>query len=292
MNLARSISLFALLLTAATAVLSAAAEMPNDEKLHVVLLADEKDHGPVGNGLHDYPLWQKRWALLLGGEDASEEKQVNLVGPPDKDRDYRQGMPNVAVSTAWHWPSEEHFQTADVIVAYCYLEWTDERLAQVRRYLEGGGGLVMIHSATWTRPKPWRGGVAEVIGVGGFELFRHGAVRLDMIAPEHPICAGLPETIILKDDETYWPPTPIMESVTVLATSVEDKAKRGGTPRAAQPMFWCYELGKGRVFGCVPGHSARTFDDPLFRKLLLRGIAWTARENPLLFDEVFSKTGK
>ena len=82
MNLARSILLFALLLTAATAVLSAAAEMPNDEKLHVVLLADEKDHGPVGNGLHDYPLWQKRWALLLGGEEASEEKQVNLVGPP------------------------------------------------------------------------------------------------------------------------------------------------------------------------------------------------------------------
>ncbi len=261
-------------LIAATAVIASAAEKPNIEKLHVVLLADEKDHGPAGNGLHDYPLWQKRWALLLGGEEASEEKQVNLVGPPDKDTDYREGIPNVEVATAWHWPSEEHFQTADVIVAYCYLEWTDERLAQVTRYLEGGGGLVLIHSATWTRPKPWRGGVAEVIGVGGFELFRHGAVRLDMVAPEHPICAGLPETIILKDDETYWPPTPIMESVTVLATSVEDKAKRGSTPRAAQPMFWCYELGEGRVFGCVPGHSAQTFDDPMFRKLLLRGMIW------------------
>jgi hypothetical protein len=54
------------------------------EKLHVVLLAGQKDHGPAGNGLHDYPLWQKRWALLLGGEEASEEEQVNLVGPPDK----------------------------------------------------------------------------------------------------------------------------------------------------------------------------------------------------------------
>jgi len=74
------------------------------EKLHVVLLADKKDHGPAGNGLHDYPLWQKRWALLLGGEAASEEKQVNLVGPPEKDRDYSKGMPNVAVSTAWHEP--------------------------------------------------------------------------------------------------------------------------------------------------------------------------------------------
>lgn len=127
-----------------------------------------------------------------------------------------------------------------------------------------------------------------MVGVGGFELFRHGDVRLEMVAPEHPICAGLPETILLEDDETYWPPTPIMESVTVLATSVEDKEKKR---RAAQPMFWCYELGEGRVFGCVPGHSAKTFDDLVFRKLLFRGIAWTVRANPLVFDEVLSKTG-
>ena len=62
------------------------------------------------------------------------------------------------------------------------------------------------------------------------------------------------------------------------ATSVEDKAKRGSTPRAAQPMFWCYELGEGRVFGCVPGHRAHTFDHPVFRKLLLRGMIWAAGE--------------
>ncbi|HEC04403.1 MAG TPA: hypothetical protein ENI81_12790, partial [Phycisphaerales bacterium] len=263
---------------ASNALIASDTEQPSSEKLHVVLLADEKDHGPAGNGLHDYPLWQKRWALLLGGEKASEEKQVNLVGPPEKVTDYRKGMPHVELATAWHWPSEEHFQTADVIVAYCYLEWTDERLAQVRRYLEDGGGLVLIHSATWTKPKPSRE-VAEVVGVGGFKLFRHGMVQMEVPASEHPICAGLPETIILEDDETYWPPTPIMESVTVLATSVEDKAKRGSTPRAAQPMFWCYELGEGRVFGCVPGHSAKTFDNPLFRKLVFRGIAWTAGEN-------------
>lgn len=295
MILARSKSLVALLLTAATALFSAAAEMPNDEKLHVVLLAAEKDHGPAGNGQHDYPLWQKRWALLLGGEGASEEKQVNLVGPPDKGTDYHEGMPNVEVTTAWRWPSEEQFQTADVIVAYCFLQWTDERLAQVRRYLEGGGGLVLVHAATWAKAEPSRG-MAEVIGVGGFELFRLGTVQLDMVAPEHPICAGLPESIILEDDEAYWPPTPIMEGVTVLATSVEDRGTepgpdraRGSTPRAAQPVFWSYELGEGRVFGCVPGHSAHTFDHPLFRKLLLRGIAWSAGENPLLFGEVFNK---
>ena len=288
MNLARSKSLIALLLTAATAVIAPAAEEPDSERLHVVLLADEKDHGPAGNGLHDYPLWQKRWALLLGGEEASDEKQVNLVGPPDKNTDHRKGMADVQGTTAWDWPSDEQFQTADVIVAYCYLEWTDQRLSQVRRYLHGGGGLVLIHSATWTKPKP-SGEVAELVGVGGFRLFRHGAVRLNVTTPEHPICAGLPKTITLKDDETYWPPTPVTEGVTVLATSVEEKGKRRSTPRAAQPMFWCYELGAGRVFGSVPGHCAQTFDDPVFRKLLLRGIGWSAGESPMRFAESSTK---
>ncbi len=186
-----------------------------------------------------------------------------------------EGQADVQVAKAWHWPSEEQFQEADLIVAYCYLEWTDERLAQVRQYLEKGGGLVLIHSATWTKPQPSHK-VAEVVGVGGFELFRHGTVKLDLIAPEHPACAGLPSTILLENDETYWPPTPLMENAVVLATSVEDKGARGSTPRAAQPAFWCFELGKGRVLGCVPGHSIETFENPDFQKLLLQGMNWTA----------------
>jgi type 1 glutamine amidotransferase len=253
------------------------------ERTNIILLADEKDHGPAGNGLHDYPLWQKRWALLLGGREASEEKQVNLVGPPSQDRESFRGAPNVYVTTAWDWPSDDQFQTADVIVAYCYLDWTRNRLAQVRRYLDQGGGLVLIHSATWTKPEP-SAEVANVTGVGGFQLYRHGLVRLDIAAPEHPICSGLPETIVLDDDETYWPPTPMTDRITVLATSVEEKGARGTMPKSAQPMFWCYEAGRGRVFGCVPGHQAKTFDDPTFRTLVLRGMAWAAGESPCRWD--------
>jgi len=49
-------------------------------------------------------------------------------------------------------------------------------------------------------------------------------------------------------------------------------------------MFWCYELGRGRVFGCVPGHRAKTFDNPLYRTFLLRGIAWAAGQPPERLD--------
>ena len=35
---------------------------------------------------------------------------------------------------------------------------------------------------------------------------------------------------------------------------------------------------KGRVFVSIPGHYSWSFDDPLFRLLLLRGVCWAAGE--------------
>lgn len=253
-----------------------------EEPTNIILLAREKDHGPAGNGLHDYPLWQKRWARLLGGDEAAKNP-TNLVGERSQAVENCRAVSHVHVTTAWDWPSEDHFKTADVIVAYCYLDWTEERLAQAFRYLDQGGGLVLIHSATWTKPKP-SPNVAKVTGIGGFQLYRHGPVRLTIAAPEHPICSELPSTIVLDDDETYWPPIPLMDRVTVLMTSVEETGAGGATPKSAQPMLWCWEVGHGRVFGCVPGHQAMTFDDPIFRTLLLRGIAWAAGEPPNRWD--------
>jgi len=244
--------LIILLMTVVTASHAFANKKNNKEKLHIVLLADEKDHGPAGNGLHDYPLWQERAQRLL-----------NKKGRFAK------------VSKAWNWPSAEQFKTADVIVAYCFIKWTDKRFKQIKRYLRRGGGLVLIHAANWTKPKP-TAKVAKMLGVGGFELFRFGTVKLDVVAQEHPICAGLPTTIVLEDDEMYWPPTPKMGNVTVLATSIEEKGTRGSTPKAAHPALWCYESGKGRVFGCVPGHNIHTFNNLAFRKILLQGIKWAA----------------
>jgi len=64
----------------------------------------------------------------------------------------------------------------------------------------------------------------------------------------------------------------------VLGTSVED-----GKP---QPQLWSQERGRGRVFVSIPGHYSWTFDDPLFRVLLLRGIAWAAKEPVDRFNDL------
>ena len=140
--------------------------------LRIVLMADKKDHGPVGNGLHDYPLWQERWALLLGGRAASDAVQINLHGPAIADAALEEGAPGVSVECATGWPTDQQFATADAIVVFCYLPWNDVRKKQVGAYLARGGGLVVIHSATWTQPKA-DPAVAELLGVGGFTHYRH-----------------------------------------------------------------------------------------------------------------------
>ena len=41
---------------------------------------------------------------------------------------------------------------------------------------------------------------------------------------------------------------------------------------------------QGRVFVSILGHYSWTFDDPYFRLLVLRGMAWSAGENTYRFD--------
>ncbi len=47
----------------------------------------------------------------------------------------------------------------------------------------------------------------------------------------------------------------------------------------ARPIMWTFQKGKGRVFASIFGHYTWTLDDPLFRVILLRAIAWAAGED-------------
>jgi type 1 glutamine amidotransferase len=258
--------------------------------LHIVLLADVKDHGPEA---HDYPRWQKRWALLLGGKEAAPDvKQVNLHGPPRGDlAEVGAGAPKVKVTTAWKWPSDEQLETADLIAMFCYRSggaqrtWGDRQVEQLEAYFARGGGFVAIHPATYTlRDLSKAPRVAALTGLGYDRTirWRHGKIALKIAAPDHPVCLGLPQVIHVLD-EPYWPPVGDRGKVEVLAISDESAAK-GSKEKAPQPLFWTARHGKGRIFACVLGHFTWTFDDPYIRLLLLRGMAWAAGDSPYRLD--------
>ena len=280
----------------------------NLRDLHIVLLASEKDHGL---NEHDYPLWQKNWALLLGGEKSgSDAVQINMFGPAIKvDREeMKAGAPNVKVESAWEWPSHEQFQNADLIVAFSVVNWTGERNAKLQEFLSRGGGFVVVHmSCVVADGVGLDDEVVDLIGLSwnwDYTRWRHGPMNLDIAKPNHPICLGIPDQLYFMD-EAYWPLYGDRSKVTIIATSKEtvgdfairDKdgkidfgnmqaiqQKWPEEPTKDEPMFWTYEHGKGRIFGCILGHYTWTFDDPYFRILLLRGMAWAAGESPYRFD--------
>jgi putative heme-binding domain-containing protein len=212
--------------------------------LRILLAAGPKDHGP---GEHDYPLWQRRWNKLLSLAEG------------------------VTVHEVFAWPSPEQFKWADVIVVYSHNPgWTADKAKDLDAFLERGGGLIFIH---WAIDGHGAGDVlAQRIGhtwKDQASRFRHGPLEVDFAGSQHPIVRGLGKLSLI--DESYWNLQGDPKAVEVLGTCVEE----GKT----WPLFWVREQGKGRVFVSVPGHYTWTFDDPLFRLLLLRGIGWTAGES-------------
>jgi type 1 glutamine amidotransferase len=221
--------------------------------LSVVLVAGPKDHNL---GEHDYPAWQTVWKHLL------------------------QAAPQTRVDTAWEFPSDAQWESNDVLVFYQRGRWDPQRQHAVDAHLERGGGLVYIHWAV-----DGRGGEAEFarrIGLaakGGGIRYRHGPLEIDFqAAGEHPIARNFKK--IRWVDESYWTLTGDPQSIRLLGTGIEE-----GAP---QPLFWTREdeASQGRVFVSIPGHYMWTFDDPAFRLLLLRGIAWAGHRHVDRFNGI------
>jgi putative heme-binding domain-containing protein len=234
------------------AALAGAPNPPAKTRLiRVVLVAGAKDHG---KGEHDYPAWLKAWGELLSAAE------------------------NIEVVTAMEWPAKEEFQKADAMVFFQRGNWDAKRAADTDAFLERGGGLVYLHWAVDGRENAAE--FAKRIGLaakGGSIKYRHGPLDLTFNAEaKHPIARNFDALKLV--DESYWQLTGELPKGRALGWATEEKEPR--------PLFWSLEHGKGRVFVSIPGHYSWTFDDPLFRVLLLRGVAWTAKEPVDRFNDL------
>ncbi len=232
-------------------VLAGSVELPRELRpLNIVLVAGKKDHGP---GEHDYPAWQIQWSQLLAAAE------------------------NASVSSAWDFPSDEQMATSDILIFFQKGAWNDDRAKKLDAFLARGGGAVYIHWAVNGDDRV--ADFSKRIGLaskGGSIRYRHGPLTLDMHNTDHPIMRNIYQLKLY--DESYWKLTGEVGNVILFGTSTEDGE--------ATPQLWAYEKGPGRVFVSIPGHYSWTFDDPIFRVLLLRGILWTAKEPVDRFNDL------
>lgn len=156
--------------------------------------------------------------------------------------------------------SEEGLANVDAIMMYAnYNELGAEREALLERYVENGGAFLPIHSASACfecSPK-----YTKLVGA---RFVSHGeGVFNTTVAPgqeSHPIMDGF--EMFETWDETYVHADHNDEGRTVLMY------------REDEPWTWVREQGKGRVFYTAYGHDQRTWGQPEFHDLLIRGILW------------------
>jgi type 1 glutamine amidotransferase len=196
-------------------------------------------------------------------------------------------VPRVTVETAEQYPSAQQWQTADLVVFYVQLETLKQQdFALMDALLSRGGGLIAIHAAFIQQPSgeelAARFGLAWNRNITQWGVLPIPA-KIDTAAA-HGIFDRFPTDLDLVD-EHYWKLTGSLDEITVLATAQAGPVRASKGPPAPEqldgkrwPLFWTKEIGTGRVFGSIPGHNLFTFDDPYFRIILLRAMAWTMRQ--------------
>jgi len=248
--------------------------------VNILWLSGPEDHG---GGAHDYIRVKEIFVPLL------------------------QGVDRVEVEEAFSFPTQEQFDRADLLIQYLHLpELSDEQFAMYQNFVKEGGGVVSIHESCIMRPVDRAEKLADCIGCSWkgnkeSEWGKFGHERSVFLKTEHPVFEGLPRSMQFND-ESYWNllKRDDVGVVGVVAPAVGTKTIGFDfvlvSPGIRSEAFWIYEQGEGRVFGTTTGHYTYTFQDPLYRVLLFRGIAWALREDPapfmpLVFDGITSKNG-
>jgi len=145
---------------------------------------------------------------------------------------------------------------------------TDENAERVANLVRDSVGLVPVHSAHFS--KPFIKLMGTTCGLGGWREDGEPE-HVEVVAPDHPVAAGLPERFTIPRTEMYSEKFDVPEPEVVVLRSTWDK---GETFRSC--CVWT--VGEGRVVYVRPGHETYPiFYDENFKKLFTNAVKYAAR---------------
>jgi type 1 glutamine amidotransferase len=185
------------------------------------------------------------------------------------------------------------------------IEPTAEQRATIAQLLDDGTGLVFLHHAIAGWPA-WPE-YAELVGgrfhyqpatLGGAHYpdsgYRFDVTHtVEVLAPEHPVCAGLGPSFTLTDELYCFPVLadrvePLLRTTFDTADcsqfSSADLAIRGrrdsndgwSHPPGSDLVGWATSAGRSKIVYLQFGDGPVTYADPSFRTVLANAIAWVA----------------
>lgn len=203
-------------------------------------------------------------------------------------------IPRVTVDEAFGFPNQKQFDRADLMIQFLHLpNLTDEQFTTYQGFVDRGGRVVSIHESCIMRPIERAEKLAGCIGcswkgnqASQWSKFAHDTPLF--LKTKHPAFKGLPKSVRLND-ESYWNllARDNVEVIGAIAPAASGKGKPFDHLLKSKGIrgdaFWTYTSGQGKVFGTTTGHYTYTYHDPVYRLLLLRGIAWALDEDPAPF---------
>ncbi len=231
--------------------------------------------------------WQETTPIIKASLESTGRFTVEVMTTPPKGGDMAAFQPK--------------FSDYDVVVSnYNGEAWSESTQKSFTDYVQGGGGLVIVHAADNSFPE-WTA-YNQMIGVGGwggrnekdgpYVRWRDGKFVQDTQAgrggshgrrhpfevvvrdTEHPITRGIPQSWLQAEDELYAELRGPAKNMRVLATAFSDKAT-GGTGEH-EPILMVIEAGQGRVFHTTLGHDTVSESGTGFQVTLQRGTEWAA----------------
>lgn len=150
----------------------------------------------------------------------------------------------------------------DVLMIYAnHNSLSAEQEKALLDFVNNGGGFVPVHSASASF-----GRSRAYVDLVGARFRRHDygefTTTFSPGAAEHPIMHGFEN--FTTEDETYVHADHNEVGRTVLQL------------RENEPWSWVRQQGRGRVFYTAYGHDMKTWGQPAFHDLLVRGIRWAA----------------
>lgn len=158
----------------------------------------------------------------------------------------------------------ERISQFDLCISYAD-KWNEKltkgQVAGVLAFVSSGKGLLVIHNGISIQ------GNFELAQLCGAKFLGHPPqkeLEIKMSSPEHAIVQQSGEFEI--DDEPYQ-----FEFDTFIEKTILLHYESEGQ---TWPAAWAHEYGLGRVVYLMPGHSAGSFKNPVYRQILLRAGRW------------------
>ncbi|MCR9293276.1 MAG: ThuA domain-containing protein [bacterium] len=161
----------------------------------------------------------------------------------------------------------ENLSRYDGLMIFANIERiTPEAESALLGYVSQGGGLIPVHCASFCFLNSEK--YIELVG-GQFQSHGFTRFQTEIVAPDHPIMAGLKP--VQSMDESYRH-SKLNPNMTVLETRSSESGPVSDPN--GEPYTWVRTSGKGRVFYTAWGHDHRTWSNVDFQRLIARGTLW------------------